>query len=70
MTFQKFLGKKGIFAICTGGYLLYLFFGWVTGMGTPFPFSGIIYIIVLVWIIVIINFLIRYGLKSRKKIKQ
>ncbi len=58
---------KGIFAICTAGYVLYLLFGWISGLGNPFPFNLVLPIIILAWIIIILNFVIRYARKSHMK---
>ena len=70
MTFNKFLGKKGIFAICTAGWFVYMLIGWISGLGTPFPYSLVLPAIILAWIVIILRFLIMYGLKSRRKVKQ
>ena len=85
MTFEKYVGKKGIFAICTGGYTIWLivggyfdflkflfpeFFGSYSQLGTPFPFIMALPFIVIAWLVIIARFLTKYIKKSHKKIEQ
>ena len=67
MTFQKYVGKKTIFLIFTViafFYVVYRSNGNI--IDPPFPFQLVMPILFFVWIIIILNFGIRYAIKSKR----
>ena len=66
MTFQKYIGKKTIFAIITVFAVWYVHYRTGDVFDPYFPFQVIIPPFALAWIVIISVFLIRYVKKSHK----
>ena len=68
MTFQKYVGRKTIFAIISIIIIFYLLFRYGS-FDFPFPFQLVIPILVLAWLIIGLIHLIKYA-RSQHKPKQ